>query len=46
MNPELEDILNDLDYDQSRLQDWFKKKYGDNWATMWNRYLETGWLPS
>lgn len=41
-NQELEDILMDPDYDQSQLQDWFRKRYDDHWKVLWNRYLETG----
>lgn len=41
-NQELDDILMDPDYDQSMLQDWFKRRYGDHWRVLWNRYLETG----
>ena len=41
---ELEEIFSDPDYDQGRLQDWFRNQYGDRWTEMWNRYLETGRL--
>ena len=39
---ELEEILQDPDYDQSQLQAWFQRTYGEHWRVMWNRYLETG----
>jgi len=39
---ELEEILQDPDYDQSQLQAWFRHIYGEHWRVMWNRYLETG----
>jgi hypothetical protein len=42
---ELEDILNDPDYDQSQLQQWFQHQYGDTWPLAWNRYQETGMIP-
>lgn len=42
MNQELEDLLNDPNYDQGRLQEWFRQQYGDEWTVMWNRYIETG----
>lgn len=42
MDSTLHDILDDPDYDQSRLQEWFRWQYGDDWKLMWNRYLETG----
>lgn len=41
---ELEEIFADPDYDQSRLQEWFKHQYKEHWKTMWNRYLDTGRL--
>ena len=39
---EIDRLLEDPDYDQSMLQDWFKTRYGDRWRMLWNRYLETG----
>jgi hypothetical protein len=38
----IEDILEDPDYDQGKLQAWFRERYGDAWRFAWNRYLETG----
>jgi len=42
MDQELDAILSDPDYDQSQLQEWFQRHYGQHWRVMWNRYLETG----
>ena len=38
----LEEIFSDPDYDQSKLQDWFRQRYGELWTQAWRRYLETG----
>lgn len=35
-------ILSDPDYDQTKLQDYFRQRYGEHWQWAWRRYLETG----
>ncbi len=45
MNSQIEDIINDPDYDQSQLQDYFRNEYGADWRVYWFRYLETGTVP-
>ncbi len=42
MDDELRNIILAEDYDQSQLQDWFRKRYGEWWIEAWRRYLETG----
>jgi hypothetical protein len=39
---QLRAILEDPDYDQSMLREWFQQRYGDWWLQAWQRYLETG----
>lgn len=39
---EIDDILADPDYDQQKLVDWFKAKFGTGWKNSWRRYMETG----
>ena len=39
---EIDLILADPDYDQSKLQTWFQSRYGDGWRSAWHRYMETG----
>jgi hypothetical protein len=35
-------ILEDPNYDQGMLREWFQQRYGDWWLQAWQRYLETG----
>ena len=39
---QLRAILEDPDYDQGMLREWFQQRYGDWWLQAWQRYLETG----
>ena len=39
---QLRAILENPDYDQSMLREWFQQRYGDWWLQAWQRYLETG----